>query len=233
MSEFADGTLRNIFGAAGRDTCEACFKNVGRANLKRCSGCNQAFYCSPQCQKRVWHMHKIICKRTTDALAALPNELLEAYKRDSKAITLWLSHWQPMLYLISPYILGIRDSRGPEMARTHCIVLDITERSNPPTRAQAYRMTAGRVYPIEEWLKEMPDLEFSQEDIDLFADPYAPDGSPLIRIAVRTSSKFCRLMKLGFVQDSDGLDAFETFKDPDEWAPTLAEFIEYGTAASF
>lgn len=40
--------------------CEACFKT--RAKLGICLGCKQAWYCSPECQKRAWKTHRNCCK---------------------------------------------------------------------------------------------------------------------------------------------------------------------------
>lgn len=46
-----------------RTTAEAtCAKCAKPEALKQCSGCRTLNYCSPECQKAHWPMHKVICK---------------------------------------------------------------------------------------------------------------------------------------------------------------------------
>lgn len=40
--------------------CQYCFKND--VKLSKCSSCNVVHYCSKECQKEDWKMHKIYCK---------------------------------------------------------------------------------------------------------------------------------------------------------------------------
>ncbi|KAJ7488976.1 hypothetical protein FB451DRAFT_1080414 [Mycena latifolia] len=65
--------------------CYKCFKEED-VRLPRCSGCLRIAYCSPECQKLDWKVHKPICKAlgailtnnpaaTTKLLATLPSEL--------------------------------------------------------------------------------------------------------------------------------------------------------------
>ena len=51
-------------------TCRACFAYTDRA--RRCSQCKTTYYCTPECQKRDWSAHKVVClpaPTVKDALA--------------------------------------------------------------------------------------------------------------------------------------------------------------------
>ena len=51
-------------------TCRACFAYTDRA--RRCSQCKTTYYCTPECQKRDWCAHKVVClpaPTVKDALA--------------------------------------------------------------------------------------------------------------------------------------------------------------------
>ena len=54
--------------AAARDACDACGKTV--AELKRCSRCRAAAYCSTACQRTAWPRHKDHCRRAPKAAPA-------------------------------------------------------------------------------------------------------------------------------------------------------------------
>ncbi|TBU61067.1 hypothetical protein BD310DRAFT_768491, partial [Dichomitus squalens] len=41
--------------------CSRCFEAPGGTQLKRCTGCAFALYCSKECQKAAWPKHKIPC----------------------------------------------------------------------------------------------------------------------------------------------------------------------------
>ena len=53
-------TLKRICNQdmSGQQSCYACDKE---GNMKRCSRCQHAFYCSKSCQKRHWKRHKPNC----------------------------------------------------------------------------------------------------------------------------------------------------------------------------
>ena len=53
-------TLKRICNQdmSGQQSCYACDKE---GNMKRCSRCQHAFYCSKSCQKRHWNRHKPNC----------------------------------------------------------------------------------------------------------------------------------------------------------------------------
>lgn len=43
--------------------CYGCFRIEGRnEHFLTCSGCMTAKYCSGQCQKKDWKIHKLVCK---------------------------------------------------------------------------------------------------------------------------------------------------------------------------
>ena len=47
---------------AGSQRCSKCQKEASEAELRRCSRCKAAFYCSETCQKKHWKTHKPSCK---------------------------------------------------------------------------------------------------------------------------------------------------------------------------
>ena len=43
--------------------CRGCGEASEGLRLKRCTGCRKALFCSKQCSKRAWGVHKKECKK--------------------------------------------------------------------------------------------------------------------------------------------------------------------------
>ena len=64
----ATGVEATPLSQNARDACDACGKTV--AELKRCSRCRAAAYCSTACQRTAWPRHKDHCRRAPKAAPA-------------------------------------------------------------------------------------------------------------------------------------------------------------------
>lgn len=72
MTEFLTKLIVQYLAEEIERTCQYCGKreNIGAAEdpstlfqQMKCAGCRDARYCSRQCQKKDWSVHKILCKR--------------------------------------------------------------------------------------------------------------------------------------------------------------------------
>eukprot|EP01080_Neovahlkampfia_damariscottae_P011502 gene11502-4666_t len=62
--------------------CSNCYKTSNdQVHLKSCSGCKLVLYCSPQCQKKNWSIHKKTCLLISKKRKE--NENLKSYKNES------------------------------------------------------------------------------------------------------------------------------------------------------
>ncbi|KAI0315469.1 hypothetical protein OF83DRAFT_1284852 [Amylostereum chailletii] len=186
MSSPVIDPLHNLFGPSARDLCDGCGQHSpGGVKLKKCSACGLAHYCTKECQKGDWRRHKVICKRIKNSLDALPDEGKLEYRTQAKTIGRWIDHWRPMFLAMAPFILDV-EQYGDDIIKDRCIVLYIDKRPNPANRALTFRMTSGKVYPLDEWAKIMPSLDFTDDDIEMFKDPWAhePNKIPAVRWAI-------------------------------------------------
>ncbi|KAJ3517319.1 hypothetical protein NLJ89_g591 [Agrocybe chaxingu] len=65
---------RNNIAAA----CSGCTKlnTDGGADLLKCSRCKIAWYCSRECQKKDWPIHKLFCKESSSSIPKMLNSLM-------------------------------------------------------------------------------------------------------------------------------------------------------------
>mmetsp|Transcript_16307 Transcript_16307/g.27344 ORF Transcript_16307/g.27344 Transcript_16307/m.27344 type:complete len:244 (-) Transcript_16307:1722-2453(-) len=113
------------------DRCRICFidqdellkKNGSR--MKSCANCGKAWYCSKECQKNDWKMHKILCTRLKH-----PEDLVESWKNDH--ITILYSLMKALVH---------SDSDGVDLSSTHCAVLQVEykKHNEVPFQIKSYR----------------------------------------------------------------------------------------------
>lgn len=85
--------------------------------LKFLSGRN-AFYCSKECQKHAWKVHKIPCKRQAAAVRSLDEDERAGYRAVAKVITKWGDAWKFIFMGLAPYILDVPE-KGPQVLEDH------------------------------------------------------------------------------------------------------------------
>ncbi|KAK0481470.1 hypothetical protein IW261DRAFT_1606769 [Armillaria novae-zelandiae] len=88
-------------------SCHNCEKTLRHADIKVCSRCKNARYCSPECQKSHWRKHKAGCGPGHCTILKLAERSLAV-----PAL---------MEYLIFAVILHLDLAAAPENARTHFI----------------------------------------------------------------------------------------------------------------
>ena len=59
--------------------CSCCRKDVGKVQV--CSGCKLVAYCSKECQRKAWPVHKIACKSLPQ-----PSSGMMSPKQQAKAV---------------------------------------------------------------------------------------------------------------------------------------------------
>ncbi|KAH9841137.1 uncharacterized protein C8Q71DRAFT_440672 [Rhodofomes roseus] len=99
--------------------CRQCFSREPMVKLFVCSKCKKIYYCSRECQKKDWPLHKDACKDIADLnkkieLLSLTNSSAAQREKDWNAWRDAVDQW--------PYVNALRLHENPDRARTHLIV---------------------------------------------------------------------------------------------------------------
>lgn len=74
LNELADAWKEEV--RAGK--CDSCRRQLPKSQLKRCSRCHEAEYCSVACQRAGWHLHRAACKAHMAKPAPISNNAAQA-----------------------------------------------------------------------------------------------------------------------------------------------------------
>ncbi|OAX37408.1 hypothetical protein K503DRAFT_237719 [Rhizopogon vinicolor AM-OR11-026] len=116
--------------------CMYCNTNVGRDKVKTCGRCRLVRYCSKECQVASWKIHKLRCN---------PN-LREKLAKDpvgyalNTALSKWINNWRGELHRWALWAMDLANS-PPDQLATHCFVIEIERRMNPPSSLQFFRVS--------------------------------------------------------------------------------------------
>jgi len=61
-----EDTIQDVLGHFQKNICSRCGTNS--MPLRRCSRCQQTFYCSKFCQKKAWKHHRLFCSAPTNTV---------------------------------------------------------------------------------------------------------------------------------------------------------------------
>ncbi|KAH8833895.1 hypothetical protein DL96DRAFT_1810276 [Flagelloscypha sp. PMI_526] len=143
-----------------KNICSCCQKNVGAANLKKCSKCNLVRYCSRECQKQAWNLgHKKSCARAMPNSAASPDmqEMLVMFEK-------WLKLWRMKISSICFKAYNLSAQYPKDRLATHVFVLALKERSGKFPAKLSFEMDWGAIVPREEVLEMWDDIPSGLQD---------------------------------------------------------------------
>ncbi|KAJ6539733.1 hypothetical protein B0H19DRAFT_371039 [Mycena capillaripes] len=116
------------FYAGSNDRCYRC-KKPGDPKLRTCARCRIARYCSPECQKNDWPLHKGNC---TDHKTTLKNHEDPSMDEKLRGFLKWLDLWRDALLAWGAFCADLAN-QPPQYLLTHSYLVEIEKR--PPDEA--------------------------------------------------------------------------------------------------
>ncbi|KAJ7693963.1 hypothetical protein B0H17DRAFT_1058795 [Mycena rosella] len=158
------------FYAGSNDRCYRC-NEPGDSKLRKCARCQVALYCSPQCQKEDWKLHKPTC---IDHKAILKNNGDPSVEVHLKVLLKWLDLWRDAILAWAAFSADLANQPADYLL-THSFFLELERR--PPLDAakhstrstfialQGGMRTAGE---MREQFERIPDLGYRGQVIETF-----------------------------------------------------------------
>ncbi|KAJ7160370.1 hypothetical protein C8R46DRAFT_1107901 [Mycena filopes] len=67
--------------------CMHCYKSPGKRPFPVCSKCKEATFCSAECQKQAWPVHKTICQMRKDVVASMADDTFPPFSIRKRLLT--------------------------------------------------------------------------------------------------------------------------------------------------
>ncbi|KAF7344547.1 hypothetical protein MSAN_01936600 [Mycena sanguinolenta] len=106
-----------------RPSCAACYRQETKElKHRRCASCQQAAYCSKECQKEDWPMHKKTCQLQRVNRESLPARGTQV--RDTMSdLKKWFSKHTQLLVYAATNAMKLHDRANMRMIQTHMFVI--------------------------------------------------------------------------------------------------------------
>ncbi|KAH7916541.1 hypothetical protein BJ138DRAFT_284899 [Hygrophoropsis aurantiaca] len=137
--------------------CSYCNTNVGRDKVKTCSRCRLVRYCSKECQVASWKTHKPRCT-PRDSYAQDPTS-----HALNTALSRWINNWRDQLHTWSMWAFDLAN-HPPDRLATHCFVIELERRLNPPTPAHSFTLHGGGVESREGLIERLREIDAASDD---------------------------------------------------------------------
>ncbi|TCD67331.1 hypothetical protein EIP91_000252 [Steccherinum ochraceum] len=138
--------------------CRVCSRTEPQVTLFRCSGCQFIFYCSKECQKANWKLHKESCRERALSLQKV-KELKSSHSgKDAQKAADWIK-WRDGSHFANTYALAhaLGLHRDPSRGRTHIVfrMMEYTPKESKDIRHR-FRVSHAGVYKLTD---VYPDIE--------------------------------------------------------------------------
>lgn len=137
--------------------CYFCNTALSHSQLKRCSRCRLATYCSKECQTIAWKCgHKQNCTlpdvfRAEDGSIRKPKKNTQAYTdfEIDRVLTKWMEKWRSAFYQFATVSLDL-GSYPPTRVATHCMTMWIRQDKESQNRLRDFYVTKAEVVPVDD-----------------------------------------------------------------------------------
>ncbi|EIW78286.1 hypothetical protein CONPUDRAFT_167326 [Coniophora puteana RWD-64-598 SS2] len=149
--------------------CRHCNKAELAVKLFQCVKCKHTFYCSRECQKENWRLHKEFCK--DQAASLMRADLLKALgdTAGSQLLTDW-TNWRNMIFpdeMLHARVHALNLQRDHNRGRTHLLITEVREiasAKHPAGRFRAVRTGVFRLVDVKRDIELVMGLDKGECD---------------------------------------------------------------------
>ncbi|KAJ6603566.1 hypothetical protein DFH09DRAFT_1124608 [Mycena vulgaris] len=161
---------RELKSLSKRAFCYQCQVTKRVGELKLCSRCRSAKYCSQGCQKAHWKTHKAYCKSSEEVKLETNDEawkgVFEAYghkkpnvlepitetlEQQRDRLRAWTDKWKPTILNWALWAMNIPSSSTREDKLTKfTLMFELQRRVNPPTPEHYFEMSGAEIMHASE-----------------------------------------------------------------------------------
>ncbi|EIW85735.1 hypothetical protein CONPUDRAFT_135346 [Coniophora puteana RWD-64-598 SS2] len=180
------------------DGCASCdgHQNHSSARLQRCAGCKRVMYCSTDCQRAHWPIHKKLCKLSAQMLQELSGLEPQA-ARSAAEFDKWASLHRPAFVFAIHHALQLE--ANPDAHKSHGLYVELTakpDRHKYPLH-QRYNINRGFIVPLDVLHQMVGGASHGEE----LASAYpTPDEDRRIGVMLLGFNRVARWQRLGLME---------------------------------
>ncbi|KAF7369466.1 Plasmid Orf3 domain-containing protein [Mycena venus] len=161
---------RELKSLSKKSYCHKCQVTKRVSELKLCSRCQSAKYCSQACQKAHWKIHKAYCKPLEEVKLETVDEawknvfkshghkrtnvlepITETLEQQSDRLQAWTDKWKPTILNWAFWAMNIPSSSTPEdKLSKFTFMFELQRRANPPTSEHYFEMHGAEIMHASE-----------------------------------------------------------------------------------
>ncbi|KAJ7498530.1 hypothetical protein FB451DRAFT_1806 [Mycena latifolia] len=224
-----------------KDLCYNCNEPALDENPhRRCSRCGIARYCSPQCQRANWPVHRQTCM---DHKANLSTYAVSNMEEEVNDFTRWHKVWRDALLVWGTFAADLANEPR-DFLLNHSYFLSLQRQSNRSARAK-YQAVWGGMRPDTEILADLQriaDAEYRQQIVNNFQSMPRQQEALRITVAVPAMGLFSNLG--GMISEIFPDRQARAFTDPRSvdarllstalvaaWSSTFPEYLQTGNSS--
>ncbi|KAJ7603703.1 hypothetical protein DFH06DRAFT_1151689 [Mycena polygramma] len=157
-----------IFPAGPTDHCFQCNHPGDTSPLQQCARCHVARYCSHNCQRANWPVHRILCLSHDQLLSVDSRKTINSVK----VFVRWLNCWRDALLSWATLAANLAN-KSEDYLVSHCFVIHVKKRDTKTRKhiRSMFTPTVGGMYEdsqVLQMVNAISDLDFRSQALDTF-----------------------------------------------------------------
>lgn len=205
------------------DGCASCngHRDPSSNRLQRCAGCKRVMYCSVECQRAHWPIHKKLCKLSAQMLQEISGLQPQA-ARSAAEFDKWASLHRPVFVFVIHHALQLE--ANPDAHKSCGLYVELTakpDRHKYPLH-QRYNISRGCIVSLDVLRQIVGGAPHAEELASVYP---TPDEDRRIGVMLLSFNRVARWQRLGLMEHGQLGEIWPNVGISQDWVSWLEKAI--------